>query len=217
MPSLNPYYEAEELLDCPQRLTMYGASDYATLEPRKGKPEPDFTEHGIGGFGIDNRLYFLDWWSGQAQTDKSIKAFIKLVALHKPVLWWNEGGLIDHAIRPAINRAMIEAHRFTTIETLPSMTNKGQKLQSFHARYEAGQVVFPIRRKWADRIIDQLVKFPAGRFDDGADVCGLFGRGLDLMSSPHVPSAERSEPELVPFTEKWLEFTETPRNKVRYF
>lgn len=214
---VNPYYDPEELLDCPHKLSIYGASDFALMEPAKGKKEPDFTEHGIGGLGIDNRFYMLDWWSGQYETDKSIRAMIKLVSFHRPIMWWNEGGNIDKAIGPAVRRQMLDTGVFVTMEALPSMQNKGSKVQAFHARYEAGGIVFPIKRKWADKVIEQLVKFPGGRWDDCVDVCGLFGRGLDQMSAPAIPSHE-AKPELVPFTEKWLEhnsFTDKP--KIRYF
>ena len=86
----------------PELLTIYGSSDYATMEPRKGKKEPDFTEHGIFGLGTDSYLYALDWWYGQYETVKSIEAFIRLAQKWKPQMWWNEGGLIYKAIGPAI-------------------------------------------------------------------------------------------------------------------
>jgi predicted phage terminase large subunit-like protein len=201
----------------PELLTIYGSSDYATMEPRKGKKEPDFTEHGIFGLGTDSYLYALDWWYGQYETDKSIEAFIRLAQKWKPQMWWNEGGLIDKAIGPAIRRAMCESNTFVTIESLPSIQDKGAKLQSFHARYQAGQIVFPINRKWATRVIEQLVKFPAGRWDDAADVCGLIGRGLDMMTNPHVALPVQKDV-LVPFSEKWLEFNQFPGKKeIRYF
>lgn len=206
-------------LDClPAHLRLYGASDFATMEPRAGKKEPDFTEHGVVGMDHIGDLWFVDWWSGQCETDKGIAAFIKLATQYKPLRWWNEGGLIDKAIGPAIRREMrANPKAYVSLEQLPSLQDKTIKLQAFHARVTARTVHFPIRRKWAEQVIDQLVKFPGARFDDKADVCGLIGRGIDKMTDAHVPLPQ-SRPLLVPFTEKWLEYNDRDNKPaVRYF
>jgi len=201
----------------PKSLHIYGASDYATMEPRKGRKEPDFTEHGVWGVDKVGDLWAIDWWSKQCETDVSIAAFIKLVALHKPIRWANEGGLIDKAIGPAIRSAMQHAQKFVSIESLPSLDDKGVKLQAFHARATAKTVHFPVKRRWADDCIEQLVKFPGGRWDDKADVCGLIGRMVDKMMDARLPS-ETSRQILVPFSAAWLEYDSgKDKPKVRYF
>lgn len=198
----------------PTIVRKYGASDYATKD-EEALGVKDYTEHGV--FGMDRRgdLYALDWWSGQRETDKSIAAFIRLL-LHRPLRWANEGGVIDLAIRPAINRAMREANRYTTIQKLTSINDKGMKLSSFHARASAGTVWFPLRRPWAEAVVEQLIKFPAGKNDDKADVCGLIGRLIDMMNEPSLP--ERSEtPNLKPFSAAWLEYEDESKTpKVQY-
>jgi hypothetical protein len=58
-----------------------------------------------------------------------------------------------------------------------------------------GQVLFP-ETDWAERVIDQLLKFPATKHDDAVDACGLFGRYMDKawatpgqkMPQPRRPS-----------------------------
>ena len=207
----------DDLDALPKSLRIYGASDYATMAPRHGKREPDFTEHGVWGMDKHGDLWAMDWWSGQTETDVGIANFIKLVKLYKPFRWFNEGGLIDKAIGPTVRMAMREAQSFTAIESLPSLDDKAIKLQAFHARATAGTIHVPIRRKWAEDMIEQLVKFPAGRWDDKADVCGLIGRGVDMMHAAAIPSEDR-KPLLVPFTGKWLEFDDgRTKPKVRFF
>jgi len=207
-------YEGLDAL--PKSLVVYGASDYAVMEPRHGKKEPDFTEHGVWGVDKVGDLWAIDWWSKQCETDLAIAAFIKLVALWKPVRWANEGGLIDKAIGPAIRSAMSHAQKFVAVEMLPSLDDKAVKLQAFHARATAGTVHFPVRRAWADNCIEQLVKFPGGRWDDKADVCGLIGRMVDKMMDARV-SLRESKPLLIPFTEAWLMYGSNDKPKVRYF
>jgi predicted phage terminase large subunit-like protein len=206
-----------DLNSLPPNIRVYGASDYATMAPEKGKKEPDFTEHGVWAIDQPGNLFAIDWWWKQCETDESIAEFIKLVGIHKPAKWANEGGLIDKAIGPTIRRAMRDNRKFVAIEPMPSLQDKGMKLQAFHARVAAHAVYFPVRRKFTEHVIEQLIKFPAGRWDDAADVCGLIGRMIDQMADPNVPVVER-KPDLVPFTAKWLEFNDgRDKPKMRFF
>lgn len=201
----------------PSSLRIYGASDYATMEVTPGKREPDFTEHGIIGVDSINDWWVIDWWFKQCETDEGIRHFIRLIGLYKPIRWWNEGGVIDKAISPAIRAAMRAKQKFTSIEMLPSIQDKSMKLQAFHARYTARTIHWPIRKKFTDHVIDQLVKFPAGKHDDAADVCGLLGRGVDKMYAANLPSTPKRDI-IVPFTERWLEYNEqNQKPKVRFF
>lgn len=194
----------------------FGASDYAVTADGG-----DFTEHGMAEIDSNSRLYITDWWSGQKESNVSINAMLAMVKRAKiskiPIArWFNEGGVIDKAIRPAINRAMFDENAYVTIETMTSIQNKSIKLESFHARYAAGQVYFPSDKPWGKAIVDQLVAFPTGKHDDKADVCGLFGRGIDQMGNVAIPVAEK-KPELVPFTAKWLEYREdSDKPKIRF-
>jgi predicted phage terminase large subunit-like protein len=201
----------------PKSLRFYSASDYATMEPRAGKKEPDFTEHGVWGVDHKGDLWAVDWWSKQCETDVGIAGFIKLIAQWKPVRHFNEGGLIDKAIGPAIRSAMTHAQKFVAIESLPSLQDKAVKLQAFHARATAGTIHVPVKRRWAEDLVEQLVKFPGGRWDDKADVCGLIGRLVDKMYDAALPLAE-TKPLLVPFTQAWIEYNDRNQApKVRYF
>lgn len=196
----------------PKYLTVYGASDFASKEDRAA----DFTEHGVVGVDHLGEFWLLDWWYGQLSSDKYITAWIALVRRWRPRKWWDEGNVIGHAIAPARNKAMRESHVFVATEQLPSIKNKALKLASFQARAAAGMVHYPTRRPWATRLIDQLCAFPAGRYDDAADVCGLFGRGVDKMQNAHVDSRE-TQKRLIPFTAEWLEYEEaSDEREIRY-
>lgn len=197
----------------PLRIQLNGATDNATKEGGG-----DFTEHCVGGLDSNGDLWFVDWWYGQKTTDITIAAFISLVQRHRPVHWAHEGGVIENAIGPAINRAMREAKPqrvFTLLEPLTSIKNKTIKLSTLQAWAAAGRVWLPMNRAWADRLIDQLCGFPAAKYDDAADAAGLLARMLDLMMTGGLPSSQ-PKPQLVPFTAAWLEYDSTPERKIRY-
>ena len=80
-------------------VNVYITSDYAVSD---GKG--DFTEHGVWGLDGENRLYMLDWWSGQKTSDVWIERQIDLIAKHKPYAWFGEAGSIKNATDPALKR-----------------------------------------------------------------------------------------------------------------
>lgn len=201
----------------PLSLKMYSASDYATMEVEFGKREPDFTEHGVFGMDRIGDLWAVDWFFKQCETDEGIKAFIKLIGLYKPLRHWNEGGVIDKAIGPAIRDSMRRAQHYVAIESMPSIDDKSMKVQAFHARATARTIHFPLRSKFTDHVVDQLCRFPGAKHDDAVDVCGLIGRGVDKMTNANLPYTPPKDI-LTPFSVRWLEYgTQSEKPKVRYF
>lgn len=191
-------YEKREL---PGRLEYYMASDIAVATADHN----DMSEHGVFGMDEHGNLWAVDWWHGKEPTDVTIEAGLDLIERWKPQEWWDEGGVIDKAIRPAVNRRMRERRTYATLTSLPQIADKRAKAQSFRARASAGAVRFPAGKAWAARVIDQLVGFPAARYDDAYDVCGLIGRGVDAMREGEPPPPPPEEP-IKPFTERWLEY-----------
>ena len=203
----------------PKYLTLNGASDNATKDADEGSGSAaDFTEHVVGGLDANNDLWVVDWWYGQKKTNFTIAAQIALAQRHKPLYWAHESGPIEHAIGPAVRRAMREAKPhpvFFILEPMPSIKSKAIKLMTLEAWAVAGRVWLPSNREWADRVIDQLCAFPTGRYDDACDALGLLARLVDKMVSGGLESS-KPKPSLVPFTGAWLEFSDEPERKIRF-
>jgi hypothetical protein len=126
------------------------------------------------------------------------------------IMWGNEGGVIDKAVRPAINRRMRERNVFVDIETYTSIKDKRAKCVAFGARVSARTVWLP-KLPWAYELVEQLIAMPAGRYDDKADVAGLFGRMLDRFTSNGRP-LKRERSGIKPFSVEWLEHKEKDRS-----
>lgn len=195
-------------------------SDFAVTDGKN-----DFTEHGVWSLDHEDNMFATDWWYKQVDTGKGIEEMLRLVDRYNIKLGFNEGGVIDKAIRPGFNvqlrdwnaKALREGKRriYLDLRSLPSMADKVAKISSFVARCASGKVLWPRHAPWTERVIDQLCSIPAGRFDDAADVCGLAGRGLDQYHPPANPIIERKEG-VRPFSAAWLEYTEDTKPAVRY-
>lgn len=196
------WYTPDQL---PLRLARVMAGDYAVT-----KDGGDYTEYGCVGLDSDSNMWFLDWYFGQETSDIWIAGTLGMAQRHGVRMLFNEGGVIDKATRPAFNKAMreIKPHPyFVDIRSLPSMADKVAKLQAFQARWAAGTIWLPKGAVWAERLVELLCAFPAARYDDGPDVCGLLGRAIDQMPTGALPPEERQQG-LKAFTAEWLEYEE---------
>ena len=50
-----------------------------------------------------------------------------------------------------------------------------------------GNVFMPKFSSWKPELMSQLMRFPAGKYDDAVDVCSLIGRGLEHARVPVAP------------------------------
>lgn len=165
----------------PEKLHIYGASDFA-VTPGGG----DYTEHGIFGVDTSGNVYILDWWRGQTEPDEWIERWCDLVIQWKPLCWFGESGPIRRSIGPFLTNRMNERRAHCRIEWLASVLDKEVRARSIQALMSAGKVFFPQTAGWKADLQGQLSRFPAGKHDDGVDVCTLFGRGLEHINAPRA-------------------------------
>lgn len=191
----------------PTGLRKYLASDYAGA-PDADDPEadPDYTEHGCVGLDHVGDMWFTDWWSGQEDPAVWIAAWLLMIrrSKPKPLIAFEEKGVILRAVDGSINKAMKERQTFIHREGLASAGSKADRALGFAARAATGAVHIP-NTAWGDRLVDQLCAFTGenGKRDDMVDVCSLLARGLDMMSDGSLP-AEKKAPPPEPFTDKWF-------------
>lgn len=178
-------YKPEEL---PKNLAIYGTSDYAVSE---GKG--DYTVHRAWGIDHRNHIWMLGGWRGQETTDVWIDRLLDLVKVFKPLAWFGESGLIQKAVEPYLIRRARERGVFCRWEWLPSVTNKAAHARGFQARASMGMVHIPIGPE-GDGIIDELIRFPAGKNDDEVDVAGKIGRALDEAHPAVITKEEEKKP-----------------------
>ncbi len=177
------WYDPKET---PKDLKKYGASDYAVTSDGG-----DFTEHGVFGVDRNDDLYILDWWYGQEQTDIWIENLIRMNREHRILAWAEENGQIIKSVGPFINKRQMESGVYFYRKQYTSAADKPTRAQSFRGRAAQGKVYLPKNTDWAERLLHQLTRFPAGKYDDAVDVCSLMGRMLAELIKPMLPKPKR--------------------------
>jgi len=182
IPDDGDYFKTDwfgEYDELPPNLRMFGASDSAVTDGAG-----DFSEHGIAGVDANNNIYVVDWWYGQSASNVWIESQCDLIVKHSPICWFGEAGPIRRAIEPFLMMRMQQREAYCRIEWLPSIADKPTRARPIQAMASMGKVFLPKRAPWKDRLLNQLLRFPAGKFDDAVDVMSLFGRGLEHMKGP---------------------------------
>jgi predicted phage terminase large subunit-like protein len=184
--------------ELPENLRMYGASDYAVTDG-----DGDYTEHGIAGVDASKNLYIVDWWKKQASSDVWIEAQCEMILKHSPHCWFGEAGPIRRAIEPFLNQRMQAREAYCRIEWLASIADKPTRARPIQALASMGKVFFPKKAPWKDDLINQMLRFPAGKHDDGVDVMSLFGRGMEYIRGPKA-KAKTDKPQFMPHSQGWM-------------
>jgi predicted phage terminase large subunit-like protein len=185
----------------PKDLHKYGASDYAVTDGGG-----DFSEHGVFGLDVSSDVYVLDWWRDQTSSDVWIDSKLDLVTLHKPFAWFGESGVIEKAVQPLLTMRMRERKVHFRMEWLSSIHDKAIRARAFQALCASGRVWIPDTPE-GHRLVEQLVKFPAGKLDDSVDVCSLFGRALDQTHPAVVRRDSASGPK-----DRWRDLSKRKRD-----
>jgi hypothetical protein len=167
----------------PAFLHYYGSSDYAVTE----EEDADYTEHGIIGLDHLGDTWVIDWWRGQTEADKWIKAMLNLVKKYKPFAWFGEKGVIKRAIHPLLRRMMLEENTYCRTEWIASVKDKPTRARAFQGRAASGKVHIPVGEV-GDRILDHLLRFPTGKqYDHTVDVLSLFHLALEEAHPAILP------------------------------
>ena len=77
--------------------------------------------------------------------------------------------------------------------------NKEAGARTFQALVNAGIVYLPKGEQWAIYLVNQLVRFPVGKFDDKVDVCTGFARMINKVWASSGSKSEKPKP-----TDRWV-------------
>lgn len=156
--------------------------------------DPDYTEMAVWGETSSNHLYALDWWYGKVDVLVWIDALFEMYAKCKAITILSEKGVIRRATEPILRSTGRQRGAPLPMQYLLADKSKQVRMVPFQALTQAHMVHFPANA-WGDRVVDQLVEFPAGIHDDAADNCSLIGLHRHKMFAPPQPTPKRKKSE----------------------
>lgn len=171
----------------PEGMHIYGASDYAVTDGGG-----DFTEHGILGIDEHEDIYVLDWWYGQTTADLWIDSKLSLIEQYRPLVWVGESGVIKSTVEPFMLKTMSERGIYQMMEWIAPVRDKPSRARSIQSRAARGKLHLPRHTPWAERLLAQMLVFPAGKHDDAVDVLSVFGLALDKTIGGKVAPPEKT-------------------------
>jgi predicted phage terminase large subunit-like protein len=175
----------------PEKTRIYIASDYATVDESEGS-NPNFTEHGVFGMSPNGDLYVLDWWFGRTESDVWVEKLLDLVLKWHPNAVFGEKGQIVRSVGPYLRRRKKQRSLRFRLELIARSKDKQECGRGFQAMASSGEVLFPEKTPWAERVVEQCVGFPSVEFDDAFDVMSLMCMAIDI-AHPALSYSRRSE------------------------
>lgn len=160
----------------PEGLRYYITHDFAVSADQTA----DYTEIAVWGIDADSNVFAVDWWSGQELLDVTVAAMFDLIRAYRPMMVIGEKGVIRKAMEPYIRQQSRERTIFGRFEWVNRTADKPAMAKGFQALASMGRVHFPMTA-WADRVIEQLVRFDSGEHDDAVDACAHLGLALDSL------------------------------------
>lgn len=172
--------------EVPKNLNKYITSDHAPA----GDTDSDFACVRVWGVDPDGDIYLLDGFRQQITMDVLADKTFGMIRKHKPFCWFPEDDNNWKSSAGFIKRRMMEEKTYCRIEPVsPHGSNKQVKAQAFQAMASMGRVWIPSGSE-GDDVIDQYLKFPAGKNDDEVDAAALIGRVLSDAHPAIIPPKE---------------------------
>lgn len=166
----------------PKHLKVYMSGDYAVTEDGG-----DFTQLGVWGVDPQDDVYLLDRFKGQVDIIEVVDRLLDFAEKYDIQLSIGETGVIRRAMEPILKRRMRERGILIRLEWLThSHGDKPAMGRSFQALVQQNRVYLPKNEDGED-LLNELIKFPAGAYDDGADMCALFGRHINKVWAAKAP------------------------------
>lgn len=189
---LKGWFKRHKAGDVPKARHVYMTSDHAPA----GQEDSDFQALRVWAVDHNRNVWLVDGYRGQVTMDKLAVEAVRLIKTWKPLCWFPEDDNNWKAAAPFIRIYLRDNKAPCRIEPIsPHGADKPTKAGAFQAMASMGAVSLPDTPE-GDLILDQYVKFPAGKHDDEVDAASLIGRAID-QAHPAIlktPPAKPDEP-----------------------
>jgi phage terminase large subunit-like protein len=187
----------------------YLTSDHAPTDGEDSDP----SGCRVWGLTAQGDLYLRDGFKHRATMDKTVDRIVGnvktrelrhpvppadegLIRRYKPHAWLPEDDNNWKTAEPFIKRQMREESVMTILAPMPPHgQDKAAKASGFQALASMGRVWIPAGPE-GDEIIEEYIRFPAGKHDEDVDMAGIMGRAIydahyAIVPPEPAPTAKR--------------------------
>lgn len=137
----------------------------------------DKTVHTVGCLTKGGQLVIVDGWVGKAEPDVWIKKLVGLVKKYKPRRLLQEKGPIWRSVCNYLTASLRDAGVFSKFEEMSCHGKKEEKAQAMQGAFVDGKCVL-YDTPFCHELLEELVTFPNGKYDDMTDSAGMLVREL---------------------------------------
>ena len=166
----------------------YMTGDFAVTEG-----QGDYTEIATHGYVEGTLKLAIEGWRGQTTADQWIEILIDQVDRHQPFTFFGESGPIRRSIEPFLLRRMRERVIYVPCEWLVRGHDKPTMSRSLQAMASMGKVEIA-DTEYGHQLLAQLLRFPAGKYDDGVDMAALMAMAIAQAHPAIIPPPVKQEP-----------------------
>lgn len=207
-PAEGTYFKREwfhRFTERPKHFNVYMTSDHA---PGGGSGN-DYNVFRVWGLDQNQHIWLLDGFREQCTIDKAMgiefdeatgetrvasRGGLALIRRWKPLAWFPEDDNNWKSAKPFVVAAMRRTRTYCRIEEISTAGgDKPTKAQPFQAKASMGEVHLP-EGPIGDAILDQYLKFPAGKNDDEIDAAANIGRAIDMAHPAIAPVVTKPKP-----------------------
>ena len=190
-PAQGIQFKRDMFVRAPERLQYDDLHIIAAFDLAVGKErQHDWTVGVVGGIDHNENLYILDMVRGRWGTYGNCQAIINVFKKWKPVKIGIERGVLELALGDVLKTLCDEERIYPSFDrTLVPTTDKIKRAATMEGLMEHHRVLFPdeAAQPWVRRMMDEMLRFPAGSTDDIVDAMSWLG----IMAAKTKPPQPR--------------------------
>lgn len=184
--------------------TFITAWDVAIGEKKRN----DWTVGLTGAINEQGDLYIVDMVRGRLGTMEIVRAVCDQIEQYDCMVFGMEHGAIKMTLWPLIMEEMRRRNLTCSInDDLKPIVDKETRATPMRGLMQQGRVYFPIQahRPWVEKIVAEMLRFPAGTHDDIVDAAAWLARMHRAAPKPQISQLLERQP-VVSFRDKLHEF-----------
>lgn len=163
----------------------------------------DWTVGVVGAVDHEDNLHILDLVRARMDTLEIVEAILAVEVKYKPMMLGIEKGQLEMALMAPLKEAMAKRKVYPTLaqgdNALKPVQDKLIRARPLQGRMQQGRVLLPSSQPWADKVQQELLRFPGGVHDDIVDAMAWLVR---LSSKFGAPKERKKDPKLKSWRDK---------------